>query len=168
MLHNIQLYNFKKNLVLWSALSIISAYPSFMLALMGSVMVTPMIIGVIIVIISYSIFSSTAFFQNIINHKKDFAKAIKIAFLIRIIISVIYTLSFFSQDWIFVAIADMYLGLAALAITQLFIKAPIETNFIAILLTTIFQAILVSLALLLLAIMIWFIIKILPKKTKIG
>lgn len=83
-------------------------------------------------------------------------------------ISVIYTLSFFSQDWIFVAIADMYLGIAALAITQLFIDFNFTNNvsFIAILLTTIFQAILVSLALLLLATIIWGIIKILPNKQK--
>jgi hypothetical protein len=168
MLHNIQLYNFKKNLVLWSALTIISAYPSFMLGLMTDALIAPMIIGVIIVIIAYSIFTSTAFCQNIINHKKYFAKAIKIAFLIRIMISVIYTLSFFSQDWIFVAIADMYLGIAALAITQLFIDFNFTNNvsFIAILLTTIFQAILVSLALLLLATIIWGIIKILPNKQK--
>jgi hypothetical protein len=167
-----KLYNLKRNIGVWSIVTLLSAAPSFMIALHQKIFVLPMCFGVIIVMVAYFIASSSEFWHNISLHKKHFAKSLKIAFIIRITASIFFLLHYIMDDTpnrnelkLF-GIIDVCLGLCSLSFTELFFssssnfKAVFKTDFMVVLFTTLVQALLVSITILFIAFIIWCYIRV--------
>ncbi len=164
-----QLYNLERNFLMWSIVTSLSAYPSFMLALTSKALIAPMIIGILLVIVSYTIASSGEFWQNIRLNKKYFTKALKYAFIIRIsasAIGILIELSYGANPQFIVV--DGYLGLVTLAITQIVFSENVDfarniwlqSNFMEVLFATLTQALLMSLLILFIAFIIWIFIRV--------
>ncbi|PIR38450.1 MAG: hypothetical protein COV35_06690 [Alphaproteobacteria bacterium CG11_big_fil_rev_8_21_14_0_20_39_49] len=166
-----KLHNVGRNLVIWTVVTIICACPSFKMAFFEGFNVTAMITGIAIIIAGYTFISSTSFYQNIKSNKIYFYKALRISFGIRILNGIAslpfefnssspnFTVCFF---WI-----DYAAGLAALMLTYLTMGKNTYGNneaykqaFLPTFITTLSEAVIMSLFLLFVAFLIWGIIRI--------
>jgi hypothetical protein len=156
-----KLHNLTRNSVIWAVVTVLSAAPSFILALQLEALIMPMLCGVLIVMLVYSVASSTDKVYQWRQSKFYFAKALKITFILRILLSVLVLSAYIVTDNIeLFTVIDAYLGIGSLALTQMILggKATLKTE-LPVFVATIFQALLMSLALLVVACMIWAMLK---------
>jgi hypothetical protein len=172
----------KDKLKLWSAVCIISAIPSFYWALEVRANIPAMLVGIVLFIFGYTAITSSDFYKKQ-KQKIFWFAAMKLAFKVRIFYSLlsIATIILFAPNVrdvggkvVWINIADWYLGTYSVAITEFlldngsfrilgdvgtridnYVNYVHDSEFFPILVVTITQGILLSLAILLLAVIIW-------------
>jgi len=160
-----KLHDVKRNFAIWTIVTIICATPSFRIAVSEGFNMVAMLLGISIVILGYTYLSSSPFYQNVKNNKVYFNKALKIAFCIKIASALITLLFGYNTKsaTIFAYIIDIYAGIFAIwTTTNLFgYRNNHEINeFLPTLLTTLSEALIMSLFILFVAILIWIVIRI--------
>jgi len=160
----------KDKLKLWSFVCILSAAPSFCWALEVKASIPAMIPGVLLFILGYTIVTSSDFYKKL-EQKRFLFKALRWAFKVRVFYSVVSLVFLLSERAKFVNMVDFYLGLVSIAFTEflfgknsfqidLYGNSAYRVEFVPTLLTTITQGILLSLAVFLLAVIIWLFFRI--------
>ncbi|MDA0781663.1 MAG: hypothetical protein PQ612_09990 [Rickettsiales bacterium] len=160
-----KLHNVERNLVIWTVVTIICAFPSFRIARGEGFDVIAMLIGILIVITGYTFASSTSFYQNIKTNKIYFYKALKISFILKILNALItIPFNYKTESYsIFIYLIDIYAGIFAFASTKSVLGLKSEKamkEFFPTLLTTLSEAIIMSLFILFIAFLIWGVIRI--------
>jgi len=120
-----------------------------------------MYLGIILIIIAYALASSTSFYQNIKQNNPLFAKALKVSFGIKIVLAILMIIGFATGEnkgiFFYPIIPDMYAGLAATSLVELFFTSSTKVlrEFIPTLSIVLVEAFIMSLALLILALIIY-------------
>jgi hypothetical protein len=163
----------KDKLKLWSFVCVLSAAPSFYWALEVKANIPAVIVGVLLFIIAYTIATSSDFYKKL-EQKSFLFKALEWAFRVRVFYSFIslpvLLLPVLRAIAVWVNLIDFWFGLISIIITEFLlgknsfivpdIGSSLEKDFLPTLLTTITQGVLLSLAVFLLAVMIWLFFRI--------
>ncbi len=160
-----KLHNIERNFIIWTIVTIICAAPSFRIAASDGFDIVAMLLGVTIIIAGYTFLSSSTFYQNIKNNKIYFNRALKIAFSLKIINALVAVPFDIKTDGfsIFIYLTDIYAGIFAFgAVRSSFGYSGQKQmkEFMPTLLTTLTEAIIMSLFLLFVAFLIWGVIRI--------
>ena len=160
-----KLHNLERNFVIWSIVTIICAAPSFKIAASEGFDIVAMLLGITFIIAGYTFASSTSFYQNIKTNKIYFNRALKISFgfkVINALIAIPINLKIDGNN-IFFYITDIYAGIFAFgAIRELFGYTGEKQmkEFLPTFITTLTEAVIMSLFLLFIAFLIWTVIRI--------
>ena len=156
----------KDKLKLWTIVCVLSAAPSFYWSLAVKANIIAMIIGVVLFILGYTITTSSNFYKKL-EQKLFLFKALKWAFKVRVLYSIISLFLFFIPAHCrSFNVLDFWLGWVSISITDALVpnnnlnfNNDLPANFLPTLFTTITQGILLSLAVFALAVVFWLFLR---------